>query len=290
MKARQSIPGGAASVADKRFRRPDVRPGRGRRLSQRIVRWIGTGLVLGALVAVGALLSTQLVGAKLLAVDRVVVQGHRRLSEADLDRLKGSVRGQSLLLVDLDEFRARALDSRWVASVTVRRVLPSTLEVHIVEREPVAIARLAKQLYLVDGSGVIIAQYGPEHAEFDLPIVDGMAMADASASEPRAESKTGLGIDPVRAQLVGRLMGALATRPELRRSVSQVDVSRDGNVAVLLDGDATLLYLGDDQFVERLRTYLEIRSTLAERMSDVDYVDLRYGQKVIVKDRHAPAR
>ena len=241
---RRGTPGRVATVADKGFRRPDVRPGRGRRLSQRIVRWACTGLVLGGLVAVGALLSTQLVGAKLLAVDRVVVQGHRRLSEAQIDALKGSVRGQSLLLVDLEQFRASVLDSPWVASVSVRRLLPSTLEVHIVEREPVAIARLGQQLYLVDGSGVIIAQYGPEHADFDLPIVDGMA----SASEPRDASTTGSVIDPVRAQLVGRFMGALATRPELRRSVSQLDVSRDGNVAVLLEGDSTLLYLGDDQF------------------------------------------
>ena len=278
---KKSIPGGAASVADKRFRRPDVRPGRGRRLSQRLVRWAGMGLVLGALVGLGALLATRLVGAEFLAVERVTVQGHRRLSEAALDELKGSVRGQSLLLVDLEQLRADALESPWVASVTVRRQFPSTLEVQIVEREPVAIARLGRQLFLVDGSGVIIAQYGPQHAEFDLPIVDGMA----SASEPRDGEKSGSMIDPARAQLVGRFMGALAARPELRRSVSQVDVSRDRNVAVLLDGDSTLLYLGDDQFVERLRTYLEIRPTLAERMSDVDYVDLRYGQRVIVKDR-----
>lgn len=273
---RRGIPGGAALVTDKQFRRRDVRPSRNRKLSLRIVRWLGTGVALGGLVALGALLSTRVVGARLLAVDRVVVQGHRRLSETDLDALKGSVRGQSLLLVDLQEFRARVLVSPWVASVTVRRLLPSTLEVHIVEREPVAIARLGKQLHLVDGTGVIIAEYGPEHSEFDLPIVDGMASSD---------SRKGSTIDPVRAQLVGRFLGALATRPELRQSVSQVDVSRHGNIAVLLDGDSTLLYLGDDQFVERLRTYLEIRSTLAERMNDIDYVDLRYGQRVIVKDR-----
>ena len=277
MKTR-GVPGGAATVADKRFRRPDVRPGRGKRLSQRIVKWAGTGLVLGGLVAVGAILSTRLVGAKLLAVDRVEVRGHRRLSEAALDEARGSVRGKSLLLVDLEEFRALLLNSPWVASVTVRRVLPSTLEVHIVEREPVAIARLGQQLHLVDGAGVIISEYGPQHSDFDLPIVDGMGPDDAGNATR---------IDPSRAQLVGRFMGALATRPELRKSVSQVDVSRDGNVAVLLDGDPTLLYLGDDQFVERLRTYLEIRPTLTERMNDVDYVDLRYGQRVIVKDRNA---
>ena len=238
---------------------------------------MGTGLVLGGLVGLGALVSTRLVGARLLAVDRVVVQGNRRLTETDLDRITGPVRGQSLLLVDLDRFRADFLNSPWVASVTVRRLLPSTLEVHIVEREPLAIARVGQQLYLVDGSGVIIAEYGPQHADFDLPIVDGMASAGGASNGPT--------IDPVRAQLVGRFFGSLAARPELRRSVSQVDVSRDGNVAVLLDDDPALLYLGNDQFVERLRTYLEIRPTLAERMNDVDYVDLRYGQRVIVKDR-----
>ena len=272
---RRGIPGGSASVADKRFRRPDVRPGRNRRFSQRMVRFAGAGLALGALAAFGALLSTRVAGARLLAVDRFVIEGHRRVSEAELDAAKGSVRGQSLLLVDLEQFRARFFDSRWVSSVTVRRLLPSTLEVHIVEREPVALARLGRQLYLVDGTGVIIAEYGPQHSDFDLPIVDGLASAD-----PKSGS-----IDVGRAQLVGRFMGALATRPELRRSVSQMDVSRDGNVAVLLDDDPTLLYLGNDEFVERLRTYLEIRQTLAERMNDVDYVDLRFGKQVIVKDR-----
>lgn len=273
---RRGVPGSAASVADKRFRRPDVRPGRGRRLSQRIWRYTGIGLGLAGLVAVGALASSSVVSARLLAVDRVKVQGNHRLSTGEIDALIGSVRGQSLLLVDLQQFRARLLESPWVASVNVRRMLPSTIEVQVVERDPVAVARLSQRLFLVDGAGVIIGEYGPQYADLDLPIVDGMSLADDGK---------GSAIDPARAQLVSRFLSALATRPELRLSVSQVDVSREANVAVLLDDDPTLLYLGDDQFVERLRTYLEIRPTLAERLNDVDYVDLRYSQRVIVKQR-----
>lgn len=273
---RRSLPGGAASVADKRFRRPDVRPGRSRRFSQRIWRLLAGVLVLGLLVTAGALVSARVVGARLLAVDRVAVQGNRRLSIDEVNAITDSVRGQSLLLVDLQQFRARLLDSPWVASVNVRRILPSTIDVRIVEREPVAVSRLGQQLYLVDGTGVIIDEYGPQYAEFDLPIVDGMASSDAAG---------GPAIDPARARLVARFLSALAARQELRRSVSQVDVSREKNVAVLLNDDSTLLYLGDDQFVDRLRTYLEIRPTLVERMNEVDYVDLRFGQQVVVKER-----
>lgn len=269
---------GAPAVADKRFRRPDVRPGRSRRLSQRLVRWAGGVLIMAALVATGALISARVVNARFLAIDNVFVHGNRRLSIAEINVVSEAVRGQSVLLVNLEQFRAKFLESPWVASVTVRRQLPSTLEVRIVEREPVAIARIKRQLYLVDGTGVIIDDFGPKHGDMDLPIVDGMASTGTG---------DGPAIDPARAQLVGRFLAALSERQELRRSVSQVDVSRDGNVAVILDGDPALLYLGDDQFVERLRTYLEIRPTLTEQMHDVDYVDLRFGKRVIVKDRTA---
>lgn len=273
---RGALAGGPASVADKRFRRPDVRPGKHRRLSQRIWRYAGVSLGLAGLVVIGALVSTRALNARLLAVDHIAVQGNQRLSIEEIGKLIGSVRGQSLLLVDLQQFRASLLDSRWVASVTVRRILPSTIDVRIVEREPVAVARLGQQLYLVDDTGVIIDGYGPQYSDLDLPIVDGMGSAEGG-DQPA--------IDPARAQLASRFLSALAARQELKKSVSQVDVSRESNVAVLLNDDSTLLYLGDDQFVERLRTYLEIRPTLAERLHDVDYVDLRFGQRVIVKER-----
>jgi len=273
---RRGLPVGSASVADKRFRRPDVRPGRSRRFNKRLWRFAAIGAAVIALIALGALATSRMVGSQVLAVKHVVVQGNQRLAVAEIDALIGDVRGQSLLLVNLDAFRARFMGSPWVASVTVRRVLPSTVDVRIVERDPVGIARLGKQLFLVDGGGVIIGQYGPQYADFDLPIVDGMGPGG---------SRDGTTIDPVRAQLVARFLGALSDRPELKQSVSQMDVSREANIAVLLENDPTLLFLGDDQFVERLRTYLEIRPTLAEKIADVESVDLRYGQRVIVKDR-----
>ena len=270
------MPRNAGAVTDKRFRRPDVRPGKRRRLGLRIWRVGRVVLAGGALVTLVVMGSSRVVDARLLAVDRVIVQGNQRLSVGEIEALVSDVRGQSLLTVDLHLFQTRLLDSPWVQSVTVRRILPSTVDVRIVERDPVAIARLGQQLYLVDGTGVIIDEYGPQYSDFDLPIVDGMA---APASEG------GRAIDPARAQLAARFLASMAGRPELRRSVSQVDVSREGNVTVLLGDDPTLLYLGDEQFVERLRTYLEIRPTLDERMADVDYVDLRFGQRVVVKDR-----
>lgn len=233
-------------------------------------------VVVAALAAVGVFASTRAVGARILAVDDLTVSGHRRLTMSDVEALIGHVRGESLLLVDLDRFRAALLSSPWVADVSLRRVLPSTVDVLIVEREPIAIARIDQMLYLVDDAGVIMDEYGPQYRDFDLSIVDGMAA-------PRTDD--GPPIDPGRAQLVARFFRELEARPELKRVVSQVNVAVEGNVIVMLADDTTALHLGDGQFVERLQTYLDLTPTLAERGRMVDYVDLRFGSRVFLKDR-----
>lgn len=273
---RRGLPATAGTVADKRFRRADVRPGRRNRSWQRAWQIGRVVLVLALVVGAAVVASTRVVGARVLAVDDLTVHGTHRLSAGEVEALMHGIRGESLLLVDLDRFRAALLASPWVADVVLRRVLPSTVDVFIEEREPVAVARLGQQLYLVDGTGVIMGEYGPLYRDLDLPIVDGLA-APRTADGPV--------IDPGRAQLAARLFRALDARPALKRLVSQVDVSNDRNVVVLLGDDTTALYLGDEAFVERLQTYLDLTPALDTRGRSVDYVDLRFGDRVFLKDR-----
>ncbi len=274
---RRGLPQGgtAASVADRRFRRADIKPARRRRVLQRVWQIGRVVVVLAGLVGIGVMTTSQVVGAGVLAVDTLDVRGYQRLTAGEVEALVGHVRGENLLLVDLDRFRADLLDSRWVADVTVRRVFPSTIAARVVERHPIAVARLGAQLYLVDDAGVIIDEFGPQYRDLDLPIVDGMA-APASADRP---------IDPGRAQLVARFMESLAGRPDVMRALSQVNVATAGNVIVLLGDDPTFLHLGDERFLERLQTYLELTPALVERGRTVDYVDLRFGNRVFLKDR-----
>jgi cell division septal protein FtsQ len=55
---------------------------------------------------------------------------------------------------------------------------------------------------------------------------------------------------------------------------------------VLLDGDPTLIRLGNERFVERLQSYHELAPALRERVPAIDYVDLRFDERVYVR----PAR
>jgi cell division protein FtsQ len=259
--------------ADRRFHRPDViRRERRRRLARvagRVLKW---GVPIAAVTLVAAALVHAALRSPLFAVRQVTVNGNARLSAAAVERLAGDVRGQNIFAVDLAAARERVLTSPWVADVTLARVLPSTLVVDVVERVPMAIARVGDRLFLVDDAGVVIDAYGPAYRDLDLPLVDGLVAA--SGDRPAADAE--------RASLSRALFTSLRDRPDLGRRVSEIDVSSDDDAVVLLDNDPTRLHLGDRAFVERLTRYLELAPTLADRFSAVDYVDLRFGDRVFV--------
>jgi len=277
--ARRGLPPAATGVAvpaDRRFRRSAVRPGKRRSwpdTARRVTRVLTIALlVLGPL----AWAAHAMFGSTLLQIDHVVVRGTARLSTSQVESLLAGIRGEHLLRVDLEQYRRRVLDSPWVATASLWRVLPSTVEVRITERMPMAIARLAHQLYLVDQEGVIIDEFGPQYVEFDLPIVDGLIRKDDSAAAL---------IDPVRASLTGRALAEIGGHPGLSGRVSQINVSNPHDVVVLLDDDPARLHLGEGQFVERLLRYLEMGPALREQLSDLDDVDLRFDEQLFVRPR-----
>jgi cell division protein FtsQ len=211
-----------------------------------------------------------------LRVQYISVTGNQRVSTSEIEALLDGLKGDNLLATDLDGWRARLLASPWVADATLRRRLPATVEVEIRERRPLGLARIGHELHLVDGTGTI-DEFGPRYSDLDLPIIDGLVL-DAASPKPR--------IDHARAQTVGRLMADLRTRPALARRVSQIDVSDAHDVHVILDGDSAVVRLGEAQFAERLQTYADLQATLRQRVPEIDYVDLRFGERVYV----GPAR
>ena len=274
---------GVKAPAEKNFRRAKVRPGRhkGSRwlpAALRGLRWVA----IVALVGYAGFRGTALVlHASTLQVTRISVQGNVRLSSGEVQAIVTGLRGSNILTVDLSKYRARLMDSPWVADVAMRRILPSTVQIFVSERRPMGVCRIGPDLFLIDPHGVIIDQFGPQYAEFDLPIIDGLVRGPSSGQPA---------IDERRAELASSVIDALASRRDLASRVSQIDVRDAHDAVVLLENDSALLHLGEDHFVERLQNYVDLSAALHARVPDIDYVDLRYDEKVYVKPVGAPAR
>lgn len=267
--------------SDRRFRRAHVKPSRRRRNWLALVKPLAGYGVIGLIGAYGMYQASGVASrAHLLRIDRIVVRGNDRLSKGEVLAVLNGLQGESLVWTNLDRWRKRLLASPWVLDAALRRSLPSTVEVTVLERQPVSIARLNGEMYLVDDHGALIDQYGPQYADLDLPIVDGLAAAP---------SGDGSMTDQARAELATRVIAALQAKPDIAKRLSQVDVSDLHNVSVILSGDPAVIQLGDDQFLRRLESYLDLAAALRERVPDIDYVDVRFDERIYVRPASAPA-
>ena len=255
---------------DRRFRRVHVRPSRRRRAEMK--RWLVNGVVAVFFVTVCVFVVPDVIRpAPFLRVDNIVVEGNIRVSEGEVLALVGQLSGQNILMADLESHRNRLLTSGWIEGATLRRILPSTVAVSVVEREPAGFARFGGRLYLIDGSGTVIEEHGPRFADVDLPIVDGLSVGEGGA------------VDERRAELASSLLTALAVDRGLAARVSQIGVGDPYDAVVLLNDGPTLIHLGRERFVERLRRYVELAPTLRSYVPDIDYVDMRFEKRVVVR-------
>jgi cell division protein FtsQ len=269
-----------SAPADRRFRRKHVKPVR--RAAMR-GWWKRLAIVIVTMVLavpVVAAMGRAAVSSTWLAVSSVVVTGNTRVAEGEIDSLLDGLIGSSMLTLDVERWRDRLRTSPWIADAAIRRIFPDTVSIVISERMPAAIGQRGEALFLVDRLGLPIEEYGPRYAELDLPIVNGLGGGSAGAwsSEGR------------KAAVVVRLFDALQRRPDLAGRISQIDVTDPANVVFVLKDDPALVRVGDDQFVERLLTYIEVAQHLRDRVRAIEYVDVRHGDRIFVKPQPTAVR
>jgi cell division protein FtsQ len=245
----------------------------GRKSRGRGISWQAVGRVAAAVAVVGAaaFLMDRTLRSSQFWVQRIAVRGNTRLASGEIVALLEGVKGQHVFAVDLEHWRTRVLGSPWVAEARLRRVLPHTIEVALVERSPLATARIRDGLFLMDRSGAVIDEYGPQYADIDLPIIDGLLPNDSDTPQARA-----------RIALVRHVLDSLSGHDALLKRVSQIDVSDPRNAIVILADDRTRVQLGHTAFAERLASYLELAPALQSRVPEMDYVDLRFEPRVFV--------
>jgi cell division protein FtsQ len=263
-----------AAPSDRRFHRSHVKPAR-RRAWQKLAGRASIVMVAAALVLLACYRAGGLVAhSQVLHVEHIAVRGNLQLSTGEVIGILSGLEGQSVISADLEKWRQKLLASPWVRDAALHRSLPSTIEVAISEREPIGIGRIDGSLYLIDEHGAVIDEYGPQYAEFDLPIVEGAAAVPSSGHAAADEDRAGL---------AARVAASLKPSPDIAGRLSEIDVSDAHNAAVTLSGEPAVIYLGEDRFRERLQSYLELSAALRDRVPEIDYVDLRFDGRIYVR-------
>lgn len=122
------------------------RPSRRRYLAR---RWTAVLVVLAVLGLTYVIMFTSLIG-----VRTVEVRGVREVPADDVREAAAVEPGTPMVRLDTDEVAQRVGRLPRVYEVSVSRSFPSTVEIHVTERSPVAIVPRADGVHLVDRTGL----------------------------------------------------------------------------------------------------------------------------------------
>jgi cell division septal protein FtsQ len=100
---------------------------------------------------------------KAFAIHEIDIKTDGVLSTEQLGRWAGVKRQQNLFALDLARVKRDLELIPAVGSVSVERVLPHTLRIQVVEREPVAQIQMGTQTYLLDAEGVAMLPLDLRH-------------------------------------------------------------------------------------------------------------------------------
>ena len=233
--------------------------------------------------------------------EQVELSGNRNVSRAIVLDIFRSDRGHSILSIPLAARRRQIESIPWVEQATVRRALPHTLQVEVVERTPIAFLRDGSDMALIDVHGVVLDR--PLQGRFHFPVVTGFG--SGMPVEDREK----------RMQLFAGFMHDLeSARAGAVEEVSEVDLSDPHDLRATLDGlqpgtlsgsasqagnpdawgdsnDPILVHFGDSDFESKYETLIDKLRQWRATAGRVESVDLRFdGQAVVNSDTPAIAR
>lgn len=233
----------------------------------------GAGVLVAGGRALGAgWLEARVAGLGLFRIGSVQVSGNRTLTTGAVLEAGGLRPGASLLTLDLAFARERLRSHPWIREASLRRSLPSTLEVVVEERVPLVVVR-ADRDYLVDAEGAVVASREPQPRP-GLPLLLGV--------ETGAGRLTARGQEDLQAGLA--LVAAIrAVGFPALEAISHFDLSDPDDVVIVPVAGRPLVHAGREDAAQRLRRWRLIAPDMAQRWPEMEYVDLRAAGQIVAK-------
>ena len=199
-----------------------------------------------------------------LPIKHVVFNGNKHLTDDELKVLTGVNANDSLITISNKKVSLRLLKSPWIKSISVRKQFPGTLSMAIDEAVPFALLDMNSRLFLIDEKGKFLEELKGDSIPF-LPVITG---------DPFRE-KEGFS----EALNLARLMNDKGFSPG--RDHIDIFARKPHELTVTIDG--TVVKMGSGMLEEKLKRLIELEDEIKNRGIPVDYIDLRFAGKAIVK-------
>lgn len=222
-------------------------------------------VLLASLMAVFVCLGIYYIVTYNIRTDEIVFTGNNHIKNEELAALIKVRKGDRTFDASGAEIHKNLLRSPWIKDAVIRRELSGRMLVKVTEAAPVAILSLSGRPYLIDRDGAVLEEM-KEGTVLFLPVIRDI--------DPRVNAETyNEAIKFVRVLHDKRILsygGSL-----------EISGQRPEEIALKLDSVEIKVGMGD--FEKKLGRLKFVRDEIEKRNMSVEYIDLRFSNRIIVK-------
>ena len=243
----------------------------------RLTRWAAALLVLAGVGAVGLGIQRWVQRSQTFILQEVAVSGNRLLSTEAILKLVRVDPGVRITAISLADIQRRLESNPYIETALVSRRFPSTLQIEVVERIPVAFLA-GSRLFAVDKNGVLLPVLHST-ALGSLPVINGVGRFPEKPGRPVPSERV--------LQALELLKSVRIADAKLYRQLSEVTFSPEKGFVVYFTHVRFPVYFGLGDFFRKAQKtsafFAEVKRE--KRYSRLRYVDLRYREQVVAKFR-----
>ncbi|MCI4445381.1 MAG: cell division protein FtsQ/DivIB [Candidatus Aminicenantes bacterium] len=171
----------------------------------------------------------------------------------------------NILICNLDFLRTTLTQIPGVKEVHLEKILPSTLKIEVFPRTPKVYVH-KENYWLVDEEGQVISTQNDE----------------PPGSFPLLEDENGFN-DSYFQKIASACRALDNLQPEVRSLIKKITFQDERTMEIQLDGDPAKIILEENDFADKLNYYLNHRNSWTQLFGQLEYVDLRIGDRAYLK-------
>lgn len=211
-----------------------------------------------------------------LKVRRVTLEGNQIIEANELFQLAHVKQGSLIYDINLPAIRKNLMSHCYVKDAIVERNLPSTVQLTVIERAPIAMVNRAEIVYL-DDEGVVLP-HSISKALFDLPVLSG--------DQLKVSLPFGSVVDNSDVQeALTVLKTAKRVNSEMYHLISEIRLRGRNDMVMFTAEGGVPIFFGDGDIADKL-VRLEVfwNEEIRERgLQYLQYVDLRYSDQIVAR-------
>ena len=180
----------------------------------------------------------------------IKVVGNQKITSEKIIDMSGIIINENAFKIDTKQAIINILQEPYIEKVEIKRVLPSTIEIQVKERQATFMLEFANGYVYINNQGYMLEI---SEEKLEIPIITGY-ITPVENIVPGNRLQTD---DLKKMKAVLKIMET-ARSNEIEKMITKIDISNDRNYTLILEGEGKTAYIGDASNINTRIQYLKL--------------------------------